>query len=559
MTETGGAAAGGRGAPPPGAAELAGVLLAALAGAVLLFLSAPTAGDFWWSDAPRHGLNGVLLRDFMAALPWRDPAGWAMQYYVQYPALTILLYPPLFYVVSAAAYAMSGFSHPVALGVVMAHYVALVVGLHLLARRFVRPALALAVALLAMAAPGIALWGRQVMLEIPCMAFAVWAMLALRGYATGGSPARLCLGLILLLCAIYTKLSAVFLIPVAGLVLLAADPRGTLLRPRHWVAAAAFALALLPAVLMTLKFGGANVQSVMSIPDAAVPRWSVAGWTWYALALPGLLGWTLLLAGLLGLALMLRPAPGVAAAGRRADLALIFGWLGLGYLFFSYIDLKEARHATLMLPPVLIAAGIAAARLLPTPRMAALGGALLVLATAGWTAWRVPVPFYAGYQEAADWIGRHAPPNAVIVFSGKRDGSFIFNMRAKASSRPDIFTVRSDKLLLSIVVRREIGVGQRDLSEAEIGALLDRIGATHVVAQTDFWTDLAVMDRFQRVLHSDRFEEVARIPVRTNRPEEDRELRIWRNTREVSAAGSRLSIELPIIGRSVEGTVPTRP
>src|SRR6476646_4332839 len=65
-----------------------------IVGAVLLFVSAPHNGEFWWSDAPRHALNGVFVRDMLAAFPWRDPVGFAMQYYGRYPALTILFYPP---------------------------------------------------------------------------------------------------------------------------------------------------------------------------------------------------------------------------------------------------------------------------------------------------------------------------------------------------------------------------------------------------------------------------------------------------------------------------------
>ena len=43
------------------------VLLILLANA-LLFWSVPLS-DYWWSDAPRHALNGVFLRDFFATLP----------------------------------------------------------------------------------------------------------------------------------------------------------------------------------------------------------------------------------------------------------------------------------------------------------------------------------------------------------------------------------------------------------------------------------------------------------------------------------------------------------
>jgi 4-amino-4-deoxy-L-arabinose transferase-like glycosyltransferase len=550
-------------APPPfGRAEAALVLLCALAGAVLLFLSAPNQGEFWWSDSPRHALNSVFVRDLLAALPWQDPAGWAMQYYVQYPALTILFYPPLFYAIGAGFVALLGVSHATLLIAVLAHFVALVLGLHLLARRFVPPGIALAVALSAMAAPGTALWGRQVMLEIPCMAFAVWGLLVLRRHAEAGGAWRLHGGLLLLLAAVYTKFSAVFLLPVAALMPLAADP-AMLRRRQTWLAAAWGALALAPAVALTLRFGAANAQSVVGIADAAVPRWSVAGWTWYAEQLPGLLGWPLLVAAVGGLAvLLLRPAA-AGEAGRRADLVLIFGWIGVGYVFFSLIDLKEARHATLILPPLLVAAGVAAAAIgAPLARRGVGGiGALLAAglfaATAAWTARAAPVPYHAGYRDAALWLAEHAPRDAVIVFSGKRDGSFVFNMRAIADRRPDLFTVRADKLLLSVAVRRELGVSERPYTEAEIADLLARVGAGLVVAQPGFWTDLEAKRRFEAVLASGRYTEAARIPVRSNRPEEDRELRIYRATGEVAAAEGRLSIDLPIIGRSVEGRVPT--
>src|SRR5207302_5103114 len=140
-------------------------LIAALlyiATAVLLFVSAPHHGEFWWSDAPRHALNGVFIRDLLAAFPWRDPVGFATQYYGQYPALTILFYPPLFYIVSAPFYAAFGVSNTTALAVVLVYYVAFAYGLFLLARRWLSPWLAIAVGLLAMSVPGISLWGRQV-------------------------------------------------------------------------------------------------------------------------------------------------------------------------------------------------------------------------------------------------------------------------------------------------------------------------------------------------------------------------------------------------------------
>src|SRR5215469_7551088 len=82
--------------------ERAVVAAVILGASMVLTATAPVDGDFWWSDSPRHALNGAFIKDFVAAMPWHDPKAWAINYYLQYPSLTILIYPPLFYVFEAA-------------------------------------------------------------------------------------------------------------------------------------------------------------------------------------------------------------------------------------------------------------------------------------------------------------------------------------------------------------------------------------------------------------------------------------------------------------------------
>ena len=57
----------------------------------------------------------------------------------------------------------------------------------------------------------------------------------------------------------------------------------------------------------------------------------------------------------------------------------------------------------------------------------------------------------------ANRVALHAPKNAVVVFSGYRDGNFVFDLRTHEERR-DIWTVRADKLLLRIAVERVRGV-----------------------------------------------------------------------------------------------------
>ncbi len=519
-------------------------------GVVLLGLSAPYHGEFWWSDAPRHALNGVFVKDFVAAMPWHDPVGYATRYYLQYPALTILFYPPLFYAISAPFYAVFGVSHLTALIVVLLHDFAFALGLYALTRRYCGAGVAIAVGLAGLAAPGIALWARQIMLELPSLAFVVWGLYFLRRAGDDKRPWLLYLGAFLLLCAVYTKFTAIILAPVAALMLFAAEGR-MLWRSRHnWIVAALFAVGLVPVLILTWKFGQANVQSVTGIADAQVQRNSLAAYGWYAMQLPDQLWWPLLVAAALWPVTLIVGLRNKLV--ERADLVLLFGWFVLGYVFFSAIDLKEARHSTLILPPLLIAAGLAMDRLMPR-RLGGIAALCVVALTAAFTGAGAPVPEVGGYAEAAQWIAKTVPKDSIVLFSGKRDGSFVFNLRAQAG-RGDIATIRSDKLLLDVAVRRELGVKEKDLDEAQIASMLDKSGVSYVVAQSDFWTDLAAMARLQNVLRSDQFEEVKRIVIMANVPTEDTELRIYKNRHPVES-NAALSINLPIIGRSIEGQV----
>jgi hypothetical protein len=508
---------------------------------LLLFAQAPHGGAFYWSDSPRHALNGVFVLDLIKAMPLNDPAGYAYSYYAQYPALTILFYPPLFYAISAPFYAVFGVSHETALLVVAVHYLALGLGCWRLARFWLPAAPSLASAVLLMWLPEVAFWGRQVMLEVPAFAFLVWSAVALMTYLRGGPVHWLYASVALLVLGMYTKISVAYM-GLVYLALLAQRDGWSLLRNRHhwWVAMLAL-VTLVPLMVLTLKFGQANVQSVTGVADAVASRASWQGWFWYLKQIPSQVGWPLVVLSLVG---------AVVAAWRRLP-GLGLWWLSfaVGYLFFSSIDLKEARHSVFLLTAVVFFAVLALHMLVPA-RLQAWALAGLVLLTAAFTALDRPVYFVDGYARAAAEVARLTPPNGAVMFSGYRDGSFVFNMRAREDRR-DIHTLRADKLLVGVAVRRELGVEEKDLSEAQIADALNRQGVHYVVMQPGFWTDLEVMRRFERVVTGPQFQLVATVPTPANHKSHETELRIYRNLGPVAQRPVRSAIELRIIDKTI--------
>jgi len=520
-------------------------------GALILFFSAPHNGEFWWSDAPRHALNGVFLADLVSAWP-ADPKAWAINYYLQHPALTILFYPPLFYIISAPFFLLFGVSHATALAVEELHYFALALGLFFLTRRCTGPFVAIAVGLSAMAAPGVAFWGRQVMLDIPSVAFLTWSTVAFTSHLRTKRPALLYFAAALALAAIYTKINTVIILPVFALALLVSRGRAIFVDKHVWIAGALLVIGLVPIAILTLKFGSANVQSVTGIADSQVSRHSLAGWIWYARRFPWLVGWPIL-----GLSLM-TPILALARPAKyplnAAETVLLVGWFVVGYIALSLIDLKDGRFVTLIAPPILISAGLAVSMLWPGEKIAQLVFAVAVIATGAYTLEFVPVAAVSGYREAAQWIAKNTPRHAIVLFSGKRDGSYIFNLRT-FTDRGDISTIRVDKLLLTISVRRTLGVSAKALSETQIAQMLDDDGVQYVVAQADFWTDIPVMNRFQNVLKSSHFVKLLTIPVVANVPSEDKTVSIYKNLGRVNPHPKPLEMPLAIIGSSVKGNV----
>jgi hypothetical protein len=526
---------------------------------VALFLGAPTGGNFYWSDAPRHALNGVFVKDFVAAAPWDDPSGFAYRYYAQYPALTILFYPPLFYAISAPFYALMGVSHSTAIFVVMLHYIVFALGAWRLFSFWFSGWRAVAATVMLVTAPEIAFWGRQIMLEVPAFAFLIWSTVCFTLYRREAQPRMLYWAVALLVLAMYTKISVAFMAPVFAGTLLA-ERRTTLFKDKHiWISGLLAVIALIPLLVLTMKFGQANVQSVTGIADATVGRDSLNGWVWYLRQMPEQIGWPVCIVAIFGLgALFLGQSKKRTTHWNVANQGDFFFWVTwalFGYLFFSAIDLKEARHSVFILPPVVMLACVMLLRLSAWgwPRIAVIVWIGLPLAVLIQTVVFRPVYFVSGYASAVDFVARMAPRDSRVLFSGYQDGSFIFNMRCREDRR-DLGLVRADKLLLNIAVRRELGVIEKNISEAELGDQINRLGIHYVVSQPDFWTDLEAMKRLERLLATSQFKEVARFETPANYKAHEKYLVIYQNLGAVSDGKSGMRIDLPIIGKSIDTT-----
>jgi 4-amino-4-deoxy-L-arabinose transferase-like glycosyltransferase len=506
-------------------------------------------GDIDWPDASRHALNGAFVLDFIAKLPWRHPVEFAYDYYRQWPALTILFYPPLFYGVLAAVYAVLGVSEASALLTELAFLFLLAWGAFRLSRHWLDPPPALAVALLLLGAPELAFWGRQIMLDVPAYAFLVWAAEFLMRHLNGGQRWTLFTGVTCAVAAAYTKYNAIFfVVPIA--ISLAYAYGWRIFRQRAVLQAAALGgVLLLPLVGIFFAFGSYNLGQAAALPGAAESRWSIAELTYYARIMPSVISWpTLALACLYVLALPFAPALRLA----RADAIFLGSWLLVGYAFYSMIAVKEPRHILFITYPLALAAVLAIDRTLARFGLRygvslAFAGAILASTLTTGT-----VPAVAGMREAAEAVAQLAPPETNVAFWGSRDGTFVYAMRAY-SGRRDLGVVRLDKILLSgVAVYVEHGFKENVISPDELTDTFRSLHVQYVVFQTRYHDDLASVEALEEALDSDKFAEVERIPMTANYGKGYMaDLVIYRMKEEVPRGRVAPSMQIELLGRSL--------
>jgi Dolichyl-phosphate-mannose-protein mannosyltransferase len=530
------------------------VCLAALTVAVgLLFKTSPTQGDFWWSDAPRHAMDGAFYYDMARQLPIHHLKQWAIDYYLQYPAVTALTYPPVFALVEAVFFSIFGVSHVIAQLTVAFFLLLTAFGTYFLARRWMERLTALATALLFIGTPVMALWGRQVMLEIPTFAFLVWSCYFFFRYLDSGKAWNLYIVVLLVLAAADTKQPAVFVLPAYLLTLYAVHKNRLFRLPELWWSAILFIVGIAPLILYTWLWGRTNMQQAVGGGWVKHSRFSLTTWLYIArFEWPRQLGWFVL-----ALALIYCMGCVFRKDWRPAKPVLFFliAWLITGYAFFTLISVASQRYTIFLVLPLVVLSILAVSRLLPS---AAGSYAALAFAVASFTYTLAerPVPYVSGYRAAAQYVCSLAPQDSVVMFSGIRDGSFIFNIKSLPECK-NLTVIRADKLLLKVAIHRDLfGVKEFGVTDARFKEMLQHYSIHYIVIEPDFWPDLKSMQMLAAVLHQDQFKLLTRIPIVSNREHISSSLEIYENTGPMSQSGKNLlKVELPVSGISVEGTV----
>ena len=501
---------------------LALIPVAALA--LVYFLTAPTDGNFWWYDSSRHAMNGVFLRDMLVDGGLLHPIRFATEYYQQYPAVNIGFYPPFFYMSSVPMLALFGATHAVSQSVVALYAFGLGALTWLISRRAMDAFSAAATAVAVLALAPVALWSRQVQLDVPAVAVYLFTAYALIRHLESGHQGWLFGTAVALGVGMLTRVQGIFMVPVVLFFLFGpAYPQ----RPpfvRRALAMVIAGLLALPAVAMVAYFQKVNQAQATAMPGMP-DLWSLANWAWYAARLPADIGWP-------ALALMVAGLLAAAWLGWKSRLPLalrvLFGCGICAWIMFTMVSNKDPRFN---MPGMLFLFLLAANALY---LLAPLAGRVLLPVLAGWLLFQVsigaPVPEVNGFTAAVAASQALTPQHANVLISAHRDGSFIYDMRTQGQRR-DIGVRRADKLFVEMRIMRSLGIRDRQLNQRAILDMLDQAKVATVVMQPGYLADLPSMQNFEALLDEGKYYARAKaVPMGGNLDRDEKSLVIYTRT-----------------------------
>lgn len=433
-----------------------------------------------YPDEPAHYMSGLMVRDYVAAAFPAPPLVYATDYYTHMPYLAIGYWPPMFYVLEGLWMLAFGWQHSTVL-LLIALIAAAVAAtcFHVLAARVGFLAAFLS-GLLVLLTPAFQWSDCRIMTDTMLALVCLWFCLAFAKWVDHPSKATAVVSGLLLVAALFTKITSIDLALTVFLFLLVTNRWSLLRRKSFWLIPGIVVLCWLPWIVRTRQLVGigyegllhANVQAVLISLCAAL--WQNLSW------------------------LVVLIAVGIAQIrirDRADSRLLICALLPLSYaiflLFGSGITV-ENRFLTLMLAPCAILAGVGlnwlAGKLGSTrrptrvivPTLAAVCVAAYT-ATVGF-AWHTPTVDTVSSVVVFLNSQGHSSASSILVPT-VAEGSFIAQFAMNAPHRPQSLLIRPTKLLAS-----ETWTGAsyktKFSSETDLIALLDRFPIRYIILGT---------------------------------------------------------------------------
>lgn len=490
------------------------------------FLMQSPAEPIFDGDSNRHVATSVFFRDLLTDMPLSNPKTYAEQYYEQYPALGLLVWPPLFHGVCGLLMLFFGTSTVVARCLIAATFVSSAFSVYRLARRSSDSDTASAVTILFGLFPTVFAYSRDVMLEVPTVCLCLLSIEFFTHWLDQNRARSLYFAAAFAAFAALTRFDAVLLIPFYAC-MLTFHGAWKQLRTRHVAFASLLAiLILLPVYAVIVREAGKlhlrqATESVGGSVDGTANGFLASkNLTFYPMALPEQCG---------NLIAIMCPI-GILFALWRSDRkrhSVFFSLTIATYLTFTPLAELRSRHAIYWLPAVAWFA-IVAIREMTALVQSRFGSGLsralpltaycLAFAITARTALAQPSWRVEGYADAASYVVEHTNQGDKVFFDGWWDGNFTYHVRHLDPTRSR-HVVRGDRLLYDFVCVPSTDFQQHVQTDHEIlSALIDAGPKFVVIENPQFFQKIEIAEQLRALITAkpELFVPVKNIPVRTS-------------------------------------------
>jgi len=409
---------------------------------------------FFNNDETRHVMTGVFFSDFLSDLPLKAPYDYAWRYYMQYPALGLLVWPPFFYFIEGVtmlAADTSILTSKILIGVFT--YICCIY-LFFLVLKTRKASAALITVLIFAFSPLVFRFSSHVMLEIPTLACSLGAIFHLNCYLNYRLNRHLYFACIAFSLALLTRYDGIYLIPVF-IILILSDKKGLkyfynivwlkgiliilfLLIPYYSIMFKEYAWALIYGA--TQGTGGSSFDFF---------SWSKI--FFYPLCLPIQLSWFALIPAIAGLIMALKNPlnkPNISY------LAMIIGV----YITFTPMAELESRHTIYWLPAFALFAADGVNMIASKINIygVRVGLAGIVIFGTIWVSFQTPAGYIRGFEQAAKYVVDNSKNSRFCLVSSHFNGNFIYQMR-RHDPDMSLWILRASKIFYGVLSSPEGG------------------------------------------------------------------------------------------------------
>ncbi|MEZ6130321.1 MAG: UDP-N-acetylglucosamine 2-epimerase (non-hydrolyzing) [Planctomycetaceae bacterium] len=421
-------------------------------------------------DANRHAMTSVFFRDLLTDMPLDHLRQYAEDYYRQYPALGLLIWPPLFHGVVGVLMLVFGTSVWVPRLFVFFCFTVAAVCLYRVCRRRMSSMQSELTVVTFSLLPMIFVYSRHIMLEMPTLALCMVSIERFDAWLSQQRVRNLYFAAIAASLAALTRFDAVVLLPTL-LAMACFEGRWKRLFTPHILSAAATAIILLAPTYYVIwkEMGDLHVrQAAESVSGTTSQMFRSGALTFYPGKIHEQTGWPVVVFLALGLIAAFRKE-------HRSAAGVFYAILVGTYLTFTPLAELKPRHTIYWLPAIAWFASVGAIELSAglqkltrrphLPCQTATMSALICATT--WVTFNFHVFRVTGYERAARVVLANTDSGDSIFVDGWWDGNMTYQIRHLDATRSR-HIVRADQVLYDFMNVPSVDFRQFVESDLEI-------------------------------------------------------------------------------------------